>query len=247
MRKRLILLLTFVLPSVLMGQTYKLTLYPSIGADVGGAVPFPLSDIPAGAKWTPSVNPSLGAGLKFTLNDRWDLIVEANYHNLEFTAEADVRSQPYFYGDQQYVIYFSGHTETDVEIKFLEIPLMAGYSISNNWILTPGLYYSKIFKSDFSTSGQDGVTSTDKAITDNAVLPGPSNPNYDFDDYMDTWDVGVLLGFRYSLNHRLSFTTRLQTGFKSIFKADFDSIDYEMYQVRLSVGVAINLINLWQK
>jgi|WetSurMetagenome_2_1015567.scaffolds.fasta_scaffold18827_2 long-subunit fatty acid transport protein len=241
MIKRIVLLALFCLPLMLQAQDKKWFFYPSLGIDMGGAVPFPLSDIPKGAKGTPKLNPSLGFGFGYQLSDKWDLGAELNYHILAFSASADVRSQPFYSDDHTVTLYFSGHTKTDVEIRFLELPLVANYSINSNWAFTPGIYYSRILEGTFDTKGTDGVTSDDKSITDNASLPGNANTSYNFDDNLDNWDAGVLLGCKYNLSQKVAIRTRMQFGFKSIFKKDFSNIDYEMYQVRFDIGVSINL------
>jgi hypothetical protein len=241
MIKRLALLAMVSLPLLLQAQNAKWQIYPSLGIDMGGAVPFPLSDIPEGSKGTPKLSPDLGLGFGYTISGRVDLDFEVNYHILAFSASADVRSQPFYYDDHQDVIYFSGHTNTDVELRFLEFPLLAVYNFSPAWSFTPGLYYSRILEGSFNTKSSNGVISPDKSITDAATLPGIANTSYNFNDFIDNWDAGMILGFRYNLNHKLFFWSRMQVGFKSIFKKDFDNIEYELYQVRLNVGVSVNL------
>jgi hypothetical protein len=208
---------------------------------MGGAVPFPFSDIPAGAKGTPKLNPNLGLGLEYHLSEKWDLGFEISYHVLAFSAKADVRSQPFYFDNHQDILYFSGKTSTDVELRFLEFPLLAEYVINSRWYLTLGTYYSRILDGSFNTSGTDGVLSDDKSITDTSPLPGVANTTYDFNNYIDVWDAGVLLGFRYNITQKIYFWSRLQVGFKSIFVREFDNIDYELYQVRLNTGVSITL------
>lgn len=241
MVKRLVLLMALCLPLILQAQSNRLRIYPSLGVDMGGAVPFPLSDIPDGAKGTPKINPSLGFGVGFNLSEKWDLGLELNYHILAFSASADVRSQPFYFNNSQSIVYFSGHTETDAELRFIEFPLVAVYSLSPSWSFNPGIYYSRILEGSFETNGSKGVTSDNKSFTDSATLPGPASPSYSFNDFIDKWDAGLLLGFRYNLNHKLFFWSRINIGFKSIFRKDFDNIDYEMYQVRFSAGVSVNL------
>jgi len=228
---------------MLQAQTNKWWLYPSLGVDMGGAVPFPLSDIPDGSKGTPKLTPSLGIGFGRCLSERWNLGVEINYHVLSFSAAADVRSQPFYSDDHLTTMYFTGPTKTDAEFRFVEFPLVAMYAINSTWSITPGVYYSRILEGTFNTSGINGVTSIDKNITDNAALPGIANPKYSFDEYLDNWDVGMLLGFRYNLTQKVCFWGRMQAGFKSIFIKEFDNIEYEMYQMRVNVGASVNLFD----
>ena len=50
--------------------------------------------------------------------------------------------------------------------------------------------------------------------------------------------IGGLLGVTYNARPRLMIYGRMNVGFKSIFKPDFNNIDYEMYQMRFSLGTS---------
>jgi hypothetical protein len=241
--KRIALLILLFLPFLLKAQDSKWLLYPSLGIDMGGAIPFPFSDIPDGAKGTPKLNPSLGLGFEYRVATKWNLGFEVSYHLLAFSANADVISQPFYSDDHQNVLYFSGHAKTDVELRVLEFPVVAVYDLNHRWSLLMGVYYSRILEGSFKTEGTKGVLSDDKTITDSAQLPGVANTDYNFNDYLDKWDAGLLIGYRYNIINRVYFWSNLNVGFNSIFKSDFDNIDYEMYQVRLNVGVSISLFN----
>jgi hypothetical protein len=89
----------------------------------------------------------------------------------------------------------------------------------------------------------NGVLSDDKAITDQATLPGVANTRYNFNDYIDVWDAGLLIGFQYQIKQRILLWSRLRVGFKSIFVKEFTNIDYEMYQVGINVGVSVPLLS----
>ena len=85
--------------------------------------------------------------------------------------------------------------------------------------------------------------SSNKEDTDNATLPGPANIPYSFSEFIDNYDYGLLVGYRYNLNHRLHLWARLNVGFKSIFVKEFTNIDYDMYQVRINLGVSYKLFD----
>ncbi|MBA7576492.1 hypothetical protein ES708_18333 [subsurface metagenome] len=236
------LLLVFALNG--SSQLYKWTVYPCLGIDMGGAIPFPFSDIPKGSGGTPKLSPTLGIGGEFQIHDRWFMALEVNYHVLAFSAKAEVRSQPFYATDsygQPYVLYFTGYTKADIELRQVEFPLIATYKTGKNWSVPFGVYYSRILEGSFYTEGSNGVLSDDKELTDNAELPGTANTSYNFNDDIDSYDYGILFGYRYNLNHRLYFWSKFHVGFKSFSKKEFDNIDYEMYQVRISIGASYNL------
>lgn len=228
---------TFLLSLLSLGvftQDFNWSVYPSLGIDVGGAVPFPFSDIPEDAGGTPKMNPLLGAGFEYNVHPKWNLALEINYHNLEFSANAKVISQSINHG----ALYFSGDTKTDIELRQVEFPLLTRWKAGENWSLLFGIYYSRLLEGKFLTRGFDGVLSSNKDDTDNAELPGPADMENNYDWALDKYDYGLFLGYRYNLNHRLFFWGRFHFGLKSIFQKDFEVIEYEMYQLRLSVGAS---------
>ena len=241
MKKNSLLLISIFIVTNVSAQSYKWSVYPTLGIDMGGAIPLPLSDIPKGAGGTPKLNPALGLGFEYRIKEKWLLGIEVNYHNLEFSAKADVRSQPFYFDNHATILYFSGKTQTAIELRFVEFPIIVSYRAGKNWSFLFGTYYSRILEGSFETEGKDGVISPDKLITDNAVLPGVAITSYNFNDRIDTYDLGLFLGYRYQVGPKLAFFGRFHWGFKSIFKKEFDNIEYEMYQLRLTAGISYSL------
>jgi len=241
-KKILFVFIILIFSLQLQAQERKLNFYPNIAVDLGGAIPFPLSDIPDGAGGTPEPYPSLGIGAIYNHNDQWQFAVELNYHLIAFSATADVVSQPFKEGST--ITYYTGYTETDVELRMVEFPFIAYYKLKKGRKIILGSYYSRILEARFETKGINGVYSPDKSVTDNANLPGPEiTIPYDFNNDLDNHDYGILIGYSYDLSERLNLWGRLNVGFKSIFKKGFDNIDYEMYQVRINLGVSYTLFN----
>jgi len=233
----------FIFSKTTFSQDRKFIFYPNIAIDLGGAIPFPLSDIPEGSGGTPKPYPSLGIGSEYNMSDKWQIAFELNYHLIAFSADANVVSQP-FYWDDGTAQYYTGKTETDIELRMVEFPLIASYQLKEGRSFLFGAYYSKILEGRFQTKGINGIYSTDKNITDNATLPGPEYTiEYDFNEHIDNLDYGVLIGYRYNINRRFYLWAKLNVGFKSIFEEDFKNIDYEMYQVRLNLGTSYKLFN----
>ena len=243
MKKTIFIVLISVFSNYSFSQDKKFNFYPNSAIDLGGAVPFPLSDIPDKAGGTPKPYSSIGIGSEYNLNEKWQLALEMNYHLIAFSATADVISQAFYFEDGS-AQYYTGYTETDVELRMIEFPLIALYEYKEGRRFLFGAYYSRILEGRFETKGVNGIYSPDKTITDNAVLPGPEiTIPYDFNDDIDSFDYGLLIGYQYSLNKKIHLWTRLNVGFKSIFKKEFANIDYDMYQVRLNLGISYKLFN----
>jgi len=225
----------------LKAQESKWQFAPSLGIDMGGAIPIPLSAVPKDAKGTPRLMPTLGVGMQRSLNERWSLGAEMNYHILSIDGYVNVVSQPFWSDDRSYATYFTGEAYTTTELRFVEFPLTSYYRFNDRWSLIFGAYYSIILKAKLETEGKNGWLSTNKEDTDTAPLPGTQNTYYAFNDDLDNYDIGGLLGFQYNVTPKVIFWGRFNVGFKSIFKPEFKNIDYDMYQIRFSTGVSFVL------
>ncbi|MCG8412240.1 MAG: outer membrane beta-barrel protein [Bacteroidales bacterium] len=228
---------------VSFSQNPRFNLYPNLAVGVGGTIPFPVSDIPNGAEGRFKLSPNVGIGARYELNERWRFVFEINYHSVTFLAKANVVSQPFYYDDGT-PQYFTGKTKTYVELKMIEFPFLLFYKLKQKQWLSFGLYYSDILKGRFETEGINGIYSTDKEITDNAILPGPELIlPYNFNSSIDKYDFGILIGYCYDINSRLSLWSKLSVGFKSVFEREFESINYKMYQVRFNLGASFDIFN----
>jgi len=235
------ILLLFTVHLSMFAQEHKWMVYPSLGIDMGGAIPVPLSYIPDGAKGTPKLSPNIGLGSQYSINEKWSIGLDVNYHVLSFTANADVRSQAYWSDDRSYVQYFSGETHTDVELRFVEFPLTGLWHFGEKWSLVFGGYSSLILEGKFLSEGKDGIVHINKEVTDNAPLPGILNADMDYSDELDNYDAGILIGYQYKINSRFLFWGRMHFGMKSIFIPEFQNLEYDMYQLRLSTGISYAL------
>ena len=205
---------------------------------MGMTIPVPMSAVSGDAEVKPKLMPTFGVGAQRYLSDKWGLGLEVNYHILSIDGTVNVVSQPFWSDDRSYATYFSGEANTRTELRFLEFPLIAHFHINEHWALQMGAYYSVILHAKLETEGKNGWLSTNKDDTDNAPLPGTQNIFYSFNDELDNYDIGGLLGVKYKLSPRFIIWGRLNVGFKSIFKPDFNNIDYEMYQMRFSMGTS---------
>ena len=208
------------------------------GIDMGVAIPIPLSAVPGDAQVKPRLMPTVGLGAQGYFSDKWSLGLEINYHILSIDGTVNVVSQPFWSDDRSYATYFSGEANTSTEIRFLEFPLIANYHIGKRWAVHVGAYYSAILSAKLETEGKNGWLSTNKEDTDNAPLPGTQNTFFSFNDELDNYDIGGLMGLTYNASPRIRIWGRINVGFKSIFIPDFNNIDYEMYQMRFGMGTS---------
>ena len=159
------------------------------------------------------------------LNERWNVGLEASYHTIAIDGSVNVVSQAFWSDDRSYATYFTGEAYTDTELKFIELPLKAYHKFNERWSMLFGAYYSIILDAKLETEGKNGWLSTDKEDTDNAPLPGIQDTKYSFNDDLDNYDFGGLIGMQYKMGQRFMLWGRFNLGFKSIFKPEFQRVD----------------------
>ena len=155
MTKPAFVLIFMFLLSGLFAQEAKWQFAPSLGIDMGGAIPVPLSSVPKGAKGTTKLKPNLGIAFQRNMNEKWSIAVETSYHILSIDAYVDVIRQPFWSDDRSYATYFSGEAFTSTELQFIELPLVAYYHFNDRWSLTFGAYYSIILNGKLETEGRN--------------------------------------------------------------------------------------------
>lgn len=66
----------------------------------------------------------------------------------------------------------------------------------------------------------------------------------DFGSSLGSWDAGVLVGYEKNMFSRLNLGIRVMMGFKDIFTNDNKYFDYKMLNMRGTITVSYNLIDL---
>jgi hypothetical protein len=209
-----------------------------IGTDIGGAVPFPVSNIPGTINAYPHINPTLGASISFSLIKGWGLGVEVNYKTVAMKADARVSNQRFNMDNS--TMYFTGTTKTDMKFIMLEVPMYAKYRFDNRNFAFAGLYYSHIFSGSFIADPVKGYSGSSPNI---AEITNVSDITMDFSQYMDDWDWGVLVGYERAVFDRLKLALRFSTGFKDIFKAPNNYFDYKMLHMRGCITLTYDLVS----
>jgi hypothetical protein len=207
-----------------------------IGTDIGGAVPFPVSNIPGTINAYPNINPSLGASISFSLIKGWGLGVEVNYKTVAMKADARVENQRFDMDNT--TMYFSGTTKTEMKFIMLEVPFYAKYRFNNRNFVFAGGYYSHIFSGSFIANPVKGYSGSNPDIVEATDVSA-----IDFSQYLDDWDVGALIGYERAIFDRLKLALRFSMGFKDIFKPPSNYFDYKMLHMRGCITLTYDLIS----
>ncbi|CCZ08027.1 MULTISPECIES: outer membrane beta-barrel protein [Culturomica] len=219
-----------------------------IGTDIGGALPFPFSNIPS--EFAPKIKPRLtfGGEVIVPVSKRFTITAEVNYKTVAIDAEAFVEEQ-FFQAEglnNNEPVFFTGMADMNMSFSMIEIPVYAEYQFSGgrNRVMLGG-YYTINKKQSFDVVAKKGYMQITKGDED--VLALNTNFTMSFTDDLDSWDAGVLFGYERRIMENLSVNGKVHIGLKSIFTDGFDKLEYKMYQMRLAVGVTYELIDFNKK
>lgn len=228
-------------------DSYRFALGVQLGTDIGGAIPFPFKHVPSTFNPYPKLNISLGAKLTFPVKPQWTIGAETTYKTVAIDADARVKNQKF--QDKDYIQYFTGTAEMKMEFTMLEVPVYVKYTFSNmkDRILV-GPYFSWIMKSKFIIDPKKGFIGNQASTVDAPVSDDPLDPNYlkdiVFSNDLDSWDMGIVLGYERKLSPRIELGLRFMCGFKDIFKPNNEYFDYSMLHMRGTVVLSYNLFNI---
>ena len=82
---------------------YRFALGVQLGTDIGGAIPFPFSNVPDVFNPYPKLSPSIGAKLTFPIDRKWTLGAEVTYKKVAIDADARIDNQR-FHDDKNNII-----------------------------------------------------------------------------------------------------------------------------------------------
>lgn len=216
---------------------YQGTIGVSVGTDIGGAIPFPVSNIPGTINAYPQINASIGAKFGFTLVKGWGIGAEINYKTIGMKADARVNNQKFNMDDA--TMYFSGTTKTEMKFTILEVPLYAKYHFRDGKnVVYGGLYYSHVFSGTFIADPTKGYVG---ARQDMVEITDMSSITMDFTPYLDNWDLGFLVGYERKIYDRLNLSIRFSMGFKDIFEPSSHYFDYNMLNMRGGIAISYDL------
>ena len=217
---------------------YRLSMGVALGTDIGGAVPFPFSNIPKPFNPYPQIKAGFGGVFNLQITDRWGIGAELMYKNVGMKADARVENQKFNMDGTD--TYFTGSAEMDMNFTLLEVPLYAKYSFKKgNDKVIAGFYYSYTFTSNFETTPKKGFIGYEPNKVD---IEDVSDIIMDFSDVLDCWDIGFLVGYERRIIERLNLGLRFSMGFKDIFMPSSNYFDYKMLPIKGSISISYSLI-----
>jgi len=218
---------------------HEFNISPQLGTDIGGAIPVPFSAGGSKINAYPRLSPSIGIAFSYTYQYRWNLGLELTYKRIAMDADARVTNQK-FKGENA-VQHFTGTAEMMMTFTLLEVPLYATYmfGVNRQHGAILGGYFAHNLNAKYVTTAKKGFIGpvedvVESTITDPMVM--------DFSSTLDTWDVGILIGYEARIINRVHIGLRVLIGCKDIFTPDSDFFDYKMYPMRGAIVLNYDLL-----
>ena len=217
---------------------HEFNISPQIGTDLGGAIPVPFAAEGRKINAYPRLAPSIGITLSYTYQYRWNLCVELTYKRIAMDADTRVTNQKF--KGEGVIQYFTGTAEMAMSFTLLESPLYASYMFGSNrqhGVMFGG-YFAYNLSSKFVTKAVKGFTGPAADVVESTI----STPTImDFSTTLDSWDAGVLVGYKTRVFNRVQMGLRVLYGCKDIFVPNSDFFDYKMHPMRGSIMINYDL------
>ncbi|MCW3465664.1 porin family protein [Chitinophaga nivalis] len=189
----------------------------------------------------PEFCPSLGYELSYRATSKWGAAVGVKLDYKGMGVKDNVQYFPTiitmndggsFAGD------FTGENKTTVRNAYVSFPVSAVFTPNDNWRFNLGGYVAWLFSSNFYgdvTNGyiREGGSTGAKINVDKAT--------FDFGKEMRTFDCGLQGGAAYRVGRNLSVNGNLAWGLRPVFNSDFKGMDFPMYNIYLTLGVAYKI------
>lgn len=226
----------------------RISLGVQIGTDIGGAIPVPFSNIPDKFNPYPQLSVSLGAKITIPLKGKkWALGTEVTYKKIGLDADARVENQRFEGTDQgvKKIQYYSGTAKMHMSFTMLEVPVYVKYAFTSGGShrLVFGAFGAYYINNDFNVTATKGYIGNEADQFENSVMP-ESPVHMDFGSSLGSWDAGVLVGYEKNMFSRFNLGIRVMMGFKDIFTKDNKYFDYKMLNMRGTITVSYDLVDL---
>lgn len=210
------------------------------GFNIGGTTPIPLpAEIRGIESYSPTMLFSVEGSVMRWITPKWALTTGLRFETKGMNAGARVKNYQMTMmienGDMtgDMTGRFTGRIRTRIQNEYITLPILAARQLSPRWEVKFGPYFSYRIDGSFTGSAFDGYI-RDGDPTGTKV--GVENASYNFSYGLRRFSWGGQVGAEWRAYRHLSVYADLTCSANSIFKKDFHSVNFDMYNLYLTVG-----------
>ena len=236
-----VIMLTLTLSAAAQSESGKKFEYRiKAGFNIGGTLPIPL---PAEIRKIESYSPTMaftveGSVLRW-FTPKWALTTGLRFETKGMNAGAKVKNYQMTLlienGDKTGEMSgrFTGRIKTRVQNEYITLPILVVRELSPRWEIKLGPSIAYRIDGSFTGSAFDGYI-RDGDPTGTKV--GVESATYDFGYGLRRFNWGGQFGAEWQAYRHLSVYADLTCAANSIFKKDFHSVSFDMYNLYLTIG-----------
>lgn len=180
-----------------------------------------------------------GVLAEYRVNEKFGLGVELYYTQKKssFSTPATVDEYDYLFQPPGtdtmvwIVAEFEGFVDGQFDNRYIEVPILGHYYLSERFGVTFGPYFSYMLQGEIS-----GTSNGD--VTINAGMLPVENQAFDESQHLETLDYGLVGGIRYRTNFGMKYELRLTSGMRSIFKDTYPLAEGVVRNIYLQLTAA---------
>lgn len=216
------------------------------GYTIGGTSPIPLpNEIRRIVEFAPKGGATVGMDVYKMFSKRWGIATGAHFFYEGFHTAADVKNYHMELTQEGNTMagYFTGRDVTNTDMWGVTLPLLATVRVSPRWNISAGPYFSSYFKRSFKGEVYDnkegiGYLRVDTPTGEKVNMDRSNPATYDFKEDMRNWNFGLEFTFDWKAMQHMNVYASLDWGMSSVFERDWPTIEFPMFPIYATIGVA---------
>lgn len=207
--------------------------------NVGATAPYGIPNRVSISGFKPAFSPAISYEFSVYRNESLKLFTGIRYEMKGMTVKADVAHYytEFYQNGGALKGFFTGENESHAQNSYLTLPVKLVYEFNSKWSIYGGGYASLMFSSKFRGYARNGYIWIDNNTNRIDVTEG----EFDFSSNIRKFDAGIELGGKRMVTDRIGIDVNLTAGLVPIFKSEFKSITFSMYNIFLGVGVSYKI------
>jgi len=181
--------------------------------------------------YSPGLAPSIGIDAINRISEKVGVSAGLRLENKSMKSTASVKEYSMNFGE--FRGRFSGIVDTEMNFNYLNLPILARYTLTENFAVYAGAYYAYLLSGKFKGAANDGI------LNSGVPLEITRREEYDFSSELRNHDIGLSMGLNFlPYNERILLCFDFNYGLVSVFSSNFTGIADDMQNIygKLSLG-----------